>query len=371
MDILVFSWRDPEHPQAGGAEQVMHEHMKGWIDAGNKVTLFSSNFNGAKDNSEIDGVNIIRRGNQILGVQIAAFFWYLFTNKKKFGLVVDQFHGIPFFTPVYIRGPKLAVVQEVAREVWLNNDLKFPLNKIIGWIGYLMEPLIFNFYKRVSFMTGSESAKEDLIGMGIRSQNITVVPHGTLIDKPKPMPKKNKKKTVVFLGALARDKGIEDAIETFAILDKGGKYNYWIIGKGNEDYVKELKKKVANLKLKSKPKFWGFVSQKKKFELLAKSHVMINPSLLEGFGLVNIEANAMGTPVVGYKSRGLVDSIKDGKSGFLVDNNSPQSLAESAKKLLSEKKLYYRLSKGAISWSKQFTWDKSRKKSLRLLESIN
>jgi len=34
MNILVFSWRDPKHPTAGGAEQVMHEHMKGWIAAG-------------------------------------------------------------------------------------------------------------------------------------------------------------------------------------------------------------------------------------------------------------------------------------------------------------------------------------------------
>jgi len=48
MNILVFSWRDPKHPLAGGAEQVMHEHMKGWVGAGHKVTLFTSHFSGGR-----------------------------------------------------------------------------------------------------------------------------------------------------------------------------------------------------------------------------------------------------------------------------------------------------------------------------------
>src|SRR3989344_4669413 len=143
MNILVFSWRDPKHPMAGGAEQVMHEHMKGWVNAGHTVTLFSSAFNGAPPEEKVDGVKVIRKGYQLLGVQIYAFFWYLFSDHPKFDLVVDQFHGLPFFTPLYVRSPKLAVLQEVAKEVWLLNHLQKPLNLIIGWAGYLTEPFFF------------------------------------------------------------------------------------------------------------------------------------------------------------------------------------------------------------------------------------
>ena len=371
MNILVFSWRDPKHPLAGGAEQVMHEHMKGWISAGHSVTLFSSRFAGGKRKEVLDGVHVIRRGIQYWGVQILGALYYLFEKHEKYDLVVDQFHGIPFFTPFYVRVPKLAVIQEVAREVWLRNDLPFPFDKIIGIIGYLGEPFIFWFYKRVPFMTGSNSAKEDLQKMGIQSNNITVVPHGVLLeDKPKKLPKKEKVNTVVHLGALAKDKGIEDSIETFGLLNEKGAFQFWIIGRGGGPYLKMLKQKVKELGIEKNTVFWGFVSDKKKFELLARAHVMINPSLLEGFGLVNIEANAVGTPVVGYTSRGLVDSIKDGKSGFLVNPNTPHELAKTLRKVLCSKKGYNNLSRSSSKWSKEFSWTKSKAQSLDLIEKL-
>jgi len=112
MRILVFSWRDPKHPLAGGAEQVMHEHMKGWIKAGHKVTLFSSKMGGLPEEEEMDGVHIVRHGYQYLGVQITGFFFYL-KNKDNFDFIVDQFHGLPFFTPLYVQKPKLAVIQDI------------------------------------------------------------------------------------------------------------------------------------------------------------------------------------------------------------------------------------------------------------------
>src|SRR5260221_9797846 len=107
MNILVFSWRDPKHPTAGGAEQVMHEHMKGWIAGGHNVTLFSSTFPGAKDQEIIDGIKIIRKGSQYLTCHLNAFFWYVFQPHPEFDLIIDEFHGWPFFIPLYIRKPKI------------------------------------------------------------------------------------------------------------------------------------------------------------------------------------------------------------------------------------------------------------------------
>ncbi len=117
----------------------------------------------------MDKVCIIRKGNQLLEVQIAALFRYRFGSHPKFDIVIDQFHGIPFFTPFYIKAKKLALIQEVAREVWFMNHLPFPINWIIGLIGYLVEPIIFLFYNNIPFMTGSQSAKEDLIKFGINN----------------------------------------------------------------------------------------------------------------------------------------------------------------------------------------------------------
>lgn len=371
MKILVFSWRDPVHPSSGGAEQVMHEYMKSWVRAGYEVVLFSSKVHGYLKSEEIlDGVRIIRRSYQILGVQLAAFFWYVFGSRPKFDLIIDQFHGVPFFTPLYVRVPKLAVLQEVAREVWFKNHLPRPLNWIVGLIGYLIEPLVFLFYRRIPFMVGSNSAKEDLIKMGIDDKDITIVPHGVIIKKPKQVLPKEKIKTVCFLGALARDKGIEDAIKTFAILDRKDIFNFWVIGRGEEPYIIEIKSLVQRLGVKSKIKFWGYVGQQKKFELLARAHVMINPSIREGWGLVNIEANAMGTPVVAYRSPGLVDSVVHEKTGILTDQNTPSHLAQETIVLLKDSKRYARLQKGAVAWSRKFSWTKSKRDCMSLIQSV-
>lgn len=370
MNILILSWRDPKHPLAGGAEQVMHEHAKGWMEAGHNVTLFASHFKGAPRSQTLDGITTIRCGFQYLGVHLAALFWHLFGKHTHFDLVVDQFHGIPFFTPLYIRAPKLAVLQEVAREVWLINQLPQPLNRIVGWIGYLAEPFIFALYKSVPFMIGSKSAETDLVAFGIQKKNITVVPHGVIVSRPRPFPAKEKTKTIMFLGALARDKGIEDALKAFGILKRGGNFNFWVVGQGAPTYVNHLKKLAAQLIAVNGVKFFGFVSQEKKFEILARAHIMINPSIREGWGLVNIEANAMGTPVVAYKSPGLVDSVKDGISGILCDRNTPEALAEAVFTLLKHSKDLARISRTSVSWSRQFTWKESRAQSLRLIEKI-
>lgn len=368
MNILIFSWRDIKHPLAGGAEQVMHEHAKGWIGAGHQVTHFSSRFKRSMAHEVIDGIEIIRRGYQyFLGVQFAGFIYYL-RNKKKFDLVIDEFHGIPFFTPLYVRKQKLAVIQETARKVWFLNPFAWPINWIIGVIGYITEPFIFLLYKNVVFMTGSNSAKEDVIKMGVPSGHITIIPHGVIVPKASTVLKKEEKKTVVFLGKLSKDKGVEDAIKCFSILNKKQNFQFWIVGKSETNqYEDKIKKMVRKANLGSKLKFWGFVSEEKKFELLSKAHILINPSVREGWGLVNIEANSVGTPVVAYKSAGLVDSVNDGVSGIFCREKTPQALTETLDSLLTDTKRLAKINRTAIFWSKQFLWAKARTQSLKLI----
>lgn len=368
MRILVFSWRDPKHPLAGGAEQVMHEHMKGWFKAGHTVTLFSSFIKGEKKEEVLDGIRIVRVGHQYLGVQISAFLFYL-KERKNFDFVVDQFHGIPFFTPLYIRKPKVAVIQETARYVWFLNPLPWPFNYLVGLVGFLVEPFIFLLYKNTPFITGSNSAREDVANFGIPKKNITVVPHGVLIKEPtRPFPKE-KIPTITFLGVLSKDKGIEDALRTFNLLK--GKFQFWVIGKAEtKGYEKRIKRLIKKLGLQRKVKFWGFVEKAKKFELLSKAHILINPSTHEGWGLVNIEANAMGTPVVAYKKPGLVNSVKDGISGVLTKENTPEELAYEIGRLFKDEKRYKKLCEGAKDWSKNFSWKKSKALSLEVIRRI-
>lgn len=372
MNILVLSWRGPGNPNAGGAEISTHEHVKGWVRAGHSVTLFTSYYKGAKRKEIIDGVFILREGHQSIGVQWEAFKWYLFGKHIKFDLVIDQFHGIPFFTPLYIKVKKIAFIHEVAKEVWKYNSWPKPFNLIPYIIGTLFEPLIFKvFYKNISFMTVSNSTKMDLEKWGIEEKNIFVIYNGVNesslnIDKGK-----KKKTTITYLGAISKDKGIEDALKVFSILkQKSNDFQFWVIGKSDPDYLSYLSRLVKKLNIEDEIIFWGYVSEDKKNKFLARSHLLISPSIREGWGLVIIEAARVATPSIGYNVAGLRDSIVDGRTGILTKKNTPEEMAEEVVILMNDQNKYLWMSRNAQKWSKEFSWANSVKQSLVLIKKI-
>lgn len=369
MNILILSWRGPKHPNAGGAEISTHEHAKGWVKAGHNVTLFTSAFVGGKDQEIIDGVNIIRKGRQIFGVQWEAFKWYLFSQHPKFDLVIDQFHGIPFFTTLYVKCKKLAFIHEVTKEIWKLNPLPRPFNFIPALLGSVLEPVIFIFYKNIQFMTVSESTKADLISWGIKDKNIQVIHNGITVPK-KVIAKKEKIPTLIFLGALSKDKGIDTAIRVFSILNKNRILQYWVVGGSSPEYLEYLKLQAQKLGLGKRIRFFGFVSEKKKFELLKKARILVNPSVREGWGLVIIEAAAMGTPAVAFNSPGLRNSIIDQETGLLSKESTAKSMADSINSLLTNQPLLDNLGRKAIKRSHKFNWEKASKKSLDLIYRV-
>lgn len=371
MNILILSWRGPGHPHAGGAELSTHEYAKGWVKAGHSVTLFTSDYTGCKSEEIIDGVIIKRRGSQILGVHLKAFLWYISEKHEKFDLVVDQFHGIPFFTPLFVRVKKLAFIHEVTKEVWYLNPLPKPFNLIPTIFGTIFEPFIFKLlYRNIPFMTGSNSTKKDLICWGIPKYNITIIQYGLERPPPRRIPSKEKKNTLIFLGALAKDKGIEEALKTFAkINSKIAGFEFWVAGKGEEQYTKSLKIKSQELGLEKNIKFWGYISEDKKYKLLAKALLLINPSFREGWSLVVMEAASVGTPTVGYDVPGLRDSVINNKTGIL-STKDPESLATEALELMNNTDKYEIFRRNCLNWSKKFSWRKSVKLSLKLIENI-
>lgn len=372
MNILFFSWRGPGHPYVGGAEQSTLAHAKGWITAGHSVTLFTSYYPGGKKEERLMGLRIIRRGQQVFGVHIEALKWYLFERKESYDLVIDEFHGIPFFTPLYVRIKKLAFIHEVTKEVWKLNPWTKPFNLIPYLMGNLLEPLVFKFlYSHIPFMTVSESTKKDLIEWGINPSNITVIHNGVTIHALKKIPQKEERKTLIYLGAISKDKGIEDALRVFSFINNTEHdWQFWVVGKSDPRYLKKLKFLSEKLRIDKKITFWGFVDEEKKFELLSRAHIAINTSIREGWGLVNIEANSMGLPVLAYDVSGSRDSIIDGRTGFLSALGDHKDLAANALRLTHNKNIYQTIQRQAILWSKNFSWKKSSKQSLNLLKKL-
>lgn len=218
-------------------------------------------------------------------------------------------------------------------------------------------------------MTVSESTKKDLVNWGVSTSKIKVIYNG--VSTVSVRSKKEAKKTLIYLGALARDKGIEDAIKVFGFVNrKEPESQFWVVGHGSKNYLNEMKTLCRKLRVESRVKFWGFVDNKTKFKLLSRSHILLNPSIREGWGLVNIEANSVGTPVVGYDVSGVRDSVVNGKTGLLSKLGNYEGLAMNVIKLFNDINLYNKMSREALLWSRKFTWEKSTNESLDLIKNL-
>lgn len=367
MNIVILNWRDSRHPLAGGAEQSLLQHAKYWQSKGAHITWVVSSFPKAKKEEVINGMRIVRMGSHYT-VHMRAFFYFKKYLEKETDIVIDCFHFIPYFSPFYVSKSKIiALINEPGKNAWFKNSF-FPIHII----GYFFEQFFFIPYKKVQFITSADSIAGELVTYGISQKNIHIIPHGiTIVDKK--LYKKENTPTVLFLSQLTEDKGIEDAIKAFALVkDVRKKVKFWIVGKEiHQEYGQSLRKLTEKLGIAKDIVFFGFVSEKKKWELLSKSWVLIHPSIREGWGLNILEANTSAIPAVGYNVTGLRDSIQDMKTGLLTKNNTPSDLASKIVLLLSNKKLYKRLSKNALLWSKRFAWEKAGKQSWQLIKKTS
>ncbi len=371
MNILILNWRDIKNPSSGGAEILTQEIAKRFVKWGHQVTQFSSCFPNCLAEEKVDGVTIIRRGYPdarflFSSVHFLAFKYYK-NNVGKFDVVVDEIHGLPFFTPWYIKEKKVVLICEVAGGLWVKMFGPF-----FGLFGRLTERIYLRFiYRNIPYLTISNSTKEELIREGVESKNITVLSMGLTIPKKIKKVEKEKDPTLIVVGRLSKSKGIEDAVETLRQVSKTHtETKLWIVGDGDKKYIDYLKKMAKKLDVSDRITFWGFVSEEKKFELMGRAHLLLHASVKEGWGLVVIEAASQSTPSVVYDVAGLRDSVKDGKTGIVLKENNAKEMAKQSMLLLNNKKRYEDFQKNALVWAKSLTWDKAAKQSLKLIEMV-
>ncbi len=361
MRILIFNWKDINHPRFGGAEYVTYQYAKNLVDFGHQVTWFTSTYPGAKSEELIDGIKILRRGN-LWSMYIYAFFVYQ-KSRTDIDIVIDQIHGIPFFTPLYVRKPVLAWIHEIAGVIWF---IEFP--PAISYLGSIAEILYLKWYRKIPFITDALSTKNELITSGIPQNHIHTIP--LTIDMVKPgNTQKSKIPSIIYVGRLTPMKRIELLIQAAAIIKTRFPHlKIMIAGSGKPAYEKKLKQLVRELKLDGVITFVGRVTDIHKWQLLRKAWLLVHPSIKEGFGLTVLEAAACGTPTVCFNVAGLRDLIKNGENGVIVSPQTPQALAKEIEELLANKQKLRRLSINARNWSKTFpSWKQQTKKLEKIL----
>jgi glycosyltransferase involved in cell wall biosynthesis len=182
-------------------------------------------------------------------------------------------------------------------------------------------------------------------------KKILMVPEGLKVSPLSELKKKESIPKIIFIGRLKKAKLPHHALEAFSIIKREFEdAQMSFIGDGY------MRKKLEKPKIKDVT-FYGHVNEELKYQLLSRAHLILVPGIREGWGLVVTEANAMGTPAVGYNVPGLRDSIKNDETGILVKNNSPNELASSAISLLQKPEKLHELSTNALAFARKFSWD--------------
>lgn len=372
MNILILNWKDIKHPQAGGAEVIAFELARRMVQKGNSVTFFCQSFKGAASNEEIDGICVIRKGNKF-SVYLHSFFYYISLVVKP-DKVIDMINTICWQTPLYVdRNRRIAYLNQLAKNVWF---YELTLPKAI--LGYLFERLEYFTYKTTTFICYSESTKKDLTGLGIPSSHIRTFNIG--IDHKRYFPIKNKSETPLFIlvSRLVKMKRAILAVKAMnVVLQRYPDSKLLIIGNGPQEgeligFVKK-NRLSANVKFVTKNNFFFKKSIKDlKVKFMQEAWCLLMPSVKEGWGLVVTEAAACGTPAIVSNATGLRDSVINGKTGIVISKNpTPHELAEAMIFFIKDGNLRETLSKNAVIFAREFTWERSFKEFWKILGETN
>ncbi|HYV33602.1 MAG TPA: glycosyltransferase, partial [Candidatus Limnocylindria bacterium] len=359
--ILIFNWRDTKHVFAGGAENYIHELSKRWVEAGNQVTLFCGNDGMNKRNELVDGVNVIRRGGFYF-VYLWAFVYYMVKFRGQYDIIIDSQNGVPFFTPLYAKEPVFCLMHHVHQEVF-HKYLSWPLAKLAAFLEKTAMPFV---YRHTKFITVSNSSLKEMQNIGLGLAGTEVVFPGVDLQTLQPG-QRAEHPTILYLGRLKAYKSVDVLIKAFkSIVQKIPQARLVIAGGGeHEGTLRTLAKK---LKLEHFIDFRGKVDDDEKVSLFQQAWVFVNPSLMEGWGITVIEANACGAPVVAANVPGLRDSVQNPHTGYLVEHGNVEKFSQRISELIENQELHAQMRQDAIDWAKNFDWDKSSQKFLDLLK---
>jgi len=355
VKLLAVNWRDLKNPEAGGAEVHLHEILSRLVAKGHEVTLFCANFEGGSREETYDGINVQRRGtwynaNYVLPVAVRSYL-----KEHPCDIVIEDINKIPFFLPVFVQQRVVAVVPHLFGATVFRET-----NPLFALYVYLWERFIPFVYETCRFVAISPSTREDLMQRGIASTRIEVslcgLDHGTyrLLDGVS----RFEEPTIVHFGRIRKYKSIDVVIRAFAEVKRSiGNAKLVIAGDGPDR--PELESLAGKLGLGDSVRFLGMVKTGDLIELLNRSHLFINASSKEGWGLTVVEANACGVPVIASDRPGLKDSVRHGETGFLVEYGRPQAFAERALEILLHEERWRKMSAASVRWARSLTWERT------------
>jgi len=197
--------------------------------------------------------------------------------------------------------------------------------------------------------------KNNLVNLGINSKNIFITT--TMVESEKYYPgDKNFSEpyNILFCANMKKEKGSYELLTAVPlVIEKYCDTSFIFVGDGKD--LEKLKRKTKEMGIEKNVIFNGYKTGNEKIEFFKKAHIFVFPSHSEGFPTVVLEAMAAGLPLVVRSVGGLVDVIKDGKQGFILNTStrSSKEIGDKIIQLIEHPDLMEKMSKNNITETKE------------------
>lgn len=360
MKICLVS--DPYYPYPSGVSEYTHYLAKYLRRFGHEVKILTTHY---KD--EVDEPDVIRVGR----------VFYIPMNKSfatlsiglDIPLKVKRFLEEERFDVIHTMGPFPPSISFFALNY--SKTLNITTFHSTGFKYYRTGSYIFRklFRKYIKKLHGliavSETSRDTF--MPYIPGDYTIIPNGVDLEKfhpnVPPFPEfKERKNKILYLGRLDRRKGLIELLNALPSIKKGIKeFLLIVVGKGPlED---ECKKVVREKNLSDVVIFRGYAKSEEIPSYYASCDLYCSPALGgESFGIVLLEAMAIGKPVVASRIPGYDRVITDGYNGLFFDPHKPDDIAQKIISILKNEDLRDRLINNGKEFVKQYSWFNVAKK---------
>jgi phosphatidylinositol alpha-1,6-mannosyltransferase len=344
MEILVVTWNYP--PRQGGMEQLLANLCAG-LTQHHRVTVITAY---AEKNVAAGGEVVFRPASPGL------LRYFLFAVTKGIVLLRGNhnigvvFGGSVLVTPIVLLLTRLfrrkAVVQAHGLDLIYHCSIYQFI--VVHWLRYV-DRVIANS-RHTAQLARQKGVREhaiEVIPPGVDWQHFQVAETADILKQSWGLVNR---RVILFVGRLARRKGVKEFIEysLVHIVKKVPDVCFVIAGDNpteslthHEEVAGEIRQAVTRHDLSAQVRWLGAVSDAELVQLYALCDVFVLPVLdmnsdVEGFGMVTLEAAAAGKPVVATRVGGIPDAVSDRGSGMLVDAGDYGALAQAIVELLRD-----------------------------------
>jgi glycosyltransferase involved in cell wall biosynthesis/O-antigen/teichoic acid export membrane protein len=356
MHILVLTDRDWTHPEGGGTGTNLYGQISRWVSWGHRVTVIAGTYPGAQEVERL-GPNLELHHMGTRRTVFPRAFWAV--RRRGVGadadIVVEVVNGIAFFTPLWLRRPRVALVHHVHRRMYVEEYGRWG-----AAAAFLLETLPLRLlYRATPFLTISEAARADLVALGVPRERIHVSYLGV---EPSQFSdgQRAAEPTLLYFGRLKQYKRIELVLDCLEAIPQA---RLEIAGDG--DHRAALEADIERRGLGDRVVMHGYVPEEDKAAIYGRAWVALTASSAEGWCLTVMEAATCGTPSAALRVGGLPESIVDGKTGVLAD--TPEELVQRVGELVADPAERDRLGAAAQDRAREFTWERTAGENLEVL----